>query len=170
MKNAAQKSKLSHLQLTSTIPESWLPFKTTLELPVYQGMFGQERAMNAIDIGLKIDARGFNIFAVGESGSGKTSTIERILKDRAASEPIPDDLLYVTCFKNPSQPRPIFVPPGSGRKLASDISVALFHPSPAESGHSTGPYQGIFRRRHRHWRGSRYRPCDRHRQRPPNRR
>jgi lon-related putative ATP-dependent protease len=121
MKNAAQKSKLSHLQLTSTIPESWLPFKTTLELPVYQGMFGQERAMNAIDIGLKIDARGFNIFAVGESGSGKTSTIERILKDRAASEPIPDDLLYVTCFKNTSQPRPIFVPPGSGRKLASDM-------------------------------------------------
>ncbi len=77
--------------------------------------------MEAIDTGLKIDARGFNIFAVGESGSGKTSTIERILKNRAASEPVPDDLLYVYCFKNPSKPQPIFVPPGFGRKLASDM-------------------------------------------------
>ena len=77
--------------------------------------------MRALDIGLKIDTRGFNIFAVGEPGAGKTSTLERILAERAATDPVPEDLCYVHNFQEPEHPRPILLPAGKGRELARDM-------------------------------------------------
>jgi predicted ATP-dependent protease len=115
------KYKLSTDKLSSTLPESWLHFKTTEELSPSRGMIGQDRAMRAVDIGLKIRTRGFNIFAVGEPGSGKTSTLERILKERARSEPVPEDLCYVYNFNIPDHPRPLLLPAGKGRAFAKDM-------------------------------------------------
>ncbi|MDJ0762623.1 MAG: ATP-binding protein [Myxococcota bacterium] len=116
-----KKFRLKAAQLTKTLPNSWLPFETTAKLSPYRGMIGQERAMRAVEIGLGIGTRGFNIFAAGEPGSGKTSTLERILKERAADAPIPDDLCYVYNFREPERPRPILLPAGKGRQLARDM-------------------------------------------------
>ncbi len=116
-----EKHRLTPEQLTNTIKSTWLPFKTTAELPPYRGMIGQDRAMKAVDMGLRIDTRGFNIFAVGEPGSGKTSTLERILVERAAEEQVPHDLCYVFNFREPERPRPIMLPAGRGRQLARDM-------------------------------------------------
>jgi lon-related putative ATP-dependent protease len=115
------KYQLTPDKLSSEIPETWLEFRTTNELSSSRGIIGQDRAMRAVDIGLKISTRGFNIFAVGEPGSGKTSTLERILKERAQSEPVPDDLCYVYNFNTPEQPRPLLLPAGKGRELAKDL-------------------------------------------------
>lgn len=124
MKNA-KRYALNPKQLTNPVPDSWLTFKTTAELEPYRGMIGQSRAMEAIEVGLSIDTRGFNIFAVGEPGSGKTSTLERILTQRAASEPVPHDLCYVYNFAEPERPRPLMLPAGKGRKLAGDLERAV---------------------------------------------
>ncbi len=116
-----QKHRLRLNQLTSPLPNSWLSFRTTAQLPFYEGMIGQDRAMRAVEVGLGIDTRGFNIFAVGEPGSGKTSTLERILAERAAKDPVPEDLCYVYNFQKPDRPRPIGLPAGKGRQLAQDM-------------------------------------------------
>jgi hypothetical protein len=107
--------------LTADLPDGWLRFETTADLDRHNGMIGQERAMRALEVGLRVRTRGYNIFAVGEPGSGKTSTLERILKRRAAEEPLPSDLCYVYNFAAPDRPRPLALPAGQGRALAKDM-------------------------------------------------
>ncbi|HUT76397.1 MAG TPA: hypothetical protein VM285_01860, partial [Polyangia bacterium] len=68
------KYRLSPTDLTNGLPDSWLPFTTTARLTPLAGVIGQDRAMRAVDAGLAIRTRGFNLFAAGEAGSGKTST------------------------------------------------------------------------------------------------
>jgi len=82
---------------------------------------GQARALRAIDVGLRIPDRGFNIFVVGAPGAGKTSMLSRILQDRAAHDAVPKDLCYVADFDAPERPRPLLLPPGKGRLLARDM-------------------------------------------------
>jgi len=93
-------------------------FETTDELAPIGTMVGQVRALRAIDLGLEIPTRGFNIFALGESGSGKTTNILRQLERKAATEPLPDDMCYVYDFENPARPRVLRLPAGQGRLLA----------------------------------------------------
>ncbi len=112
---------MSHTNLTHPLPSAWLKFSTTQDLSPSKEVIGQERAMSAIDVGLRIGTRGFNIFAVGEPGSGKTSTLERILRDRAEKEAVPDDLCYVFNFQTPEEPRPLALPAGKGRAFAKDM-------------------------------------------------
>ena len=113
--------RLAPSELTAELPDGWLGFWTTADLDRHHGMIGQERAMRALEVGLKVRTRGYNIFAVGEPGSGKTSTLERILKRRAAEEPLPNDLCYVYNFAAPDRPRPLLLPAGQGRALAKDM-------------------------------------------------
>lgn len=121
MKPTNKKHSLRPNQLTSPVPETWLPFTTSAELSLHDGLLGQERAMRAVDVGLNIATRGFNIFAVGEPGSGKTSTLQRILEARAAQEPMPRDVAYIYNFRTPDRPRALLLPPGRGRDLAADM-------------------------------------------------
>ncbi len=119
------KHGLSPSDLTSTVPESWLPFTNTARLPPHSGVICQDRAMRAVDAGLAIRTRGFNLFAAGEAGSGKTSTLVQLLEQRAAALPIPEDLCYVYDFRAPDRPRPIRLPAGQGRQLAREMERVL---------------------------------------------
>lgn len=88
-------------------------------------MFGQRRAIDAIEFGLRIRRRGFNIFVLGESGSGKTTTVERMLERRAAGEPVGRDVCYVHYFEDPDHPRGILLPPGKAAEVARDVGDAV---------------------------------------------
>jgi lon-related putative ATP-dependent protease len=124
--NHTPKHRLSTDELTSGVPASWLPFRrTTAELARREGIIGQDRALRAIETGLNIPTRGFNIFVAGEAGSGKTSTLERMLQERAAREPVPPDLCYVHNFHFPDRPRPIQLPRGKGRRFAKDMERVI---------------------------------------------
>jgi lon-related putative ATP-dependent protease len=120
-----RKHRLGAADLTSGVPDSWLTFATTSRLPPLEGVIGQARAMRAVDVGLGIRTRGFNLFAAGEAGSGKTSTLVRLLEERAASRPVPDDLCYVYDFRNPDRPRPVDLPAGQGRLLAREMERVI---------------------------------------------
>jgi len=113
--------RLAPSKLSARMPANWLKFKTTAELRPQRGMIGQDRAVRAVEVGLTIGTRGFNIFAVGEAGSGKTSTLVRTLEERAAREGVPDDVCYVYNFGSPDRPRPLTLPAGKGRALAADM-------------------------------------------------
>src|SRR5271157_4221489 len=78
-----------------------LDFTTTQEVRGLIGTIGQNKAMQALDFGLSLDSRGFNICAMGEEGTGKMSTIKTLLYERSANEKIPPDWCYVHNFKNP---------------------------------------------------------------------
>ncbi len=119
--NMSKKHRLSPKQLTRRIPAAWIPWTTTDALAHTTTVVGQERAMRAVDVGLRIAARGFNIFVAGEPGSGKTSILKRLLDERAAEERVSKDLVYVTNFRHKDRPQPLFLPAGKGWALAKDM-------------------------------------------------
>lgn len=87
-------------------------FNTTADINELGDLIGQERALKAIDFGLSLPNKGFNIFALGESGTGKSRAIRTILTERAAAEPVPHDWCYVFNYKDPDNPLAISLDPG----------------------------------------------------------
>jgi lon-related putative ATP-dependent protease len=78
------------------------------------GALGQERALEALDLGLGIRERGFNMFIVGASGTGRTSTVRAALEDRARKEPPPADVILLYNFEDRDRPHALAVPAGRG--------------------------------------------------------
>ena len=64
---------LSANMLRKECDPSSLAFANTSELEPLEDIIGQERAVRAMEFGLKIDTRGYNIFMSGMTGTGKTS-------------------------------------------------------------------------------------------------
>ncbi len=97
-------------------------FNTTAELPDVTEIIGQARALRAIDFGLNLDSKGFNIFILGENGTGKLTTIKSVLAKKAADEPVPSDWCYVYNFKDPDLPLAISLPPGAAVVFYKDMA------------------------------------------------
>lgn len=100
-------------------------FNTTAELPDVIEIIGQDRALRAIDLGLNLDSKGFNIFILGENGTGKLTTIKSVLAKKAADEPVPPDWCYVFNFKEPDVPLAISFPPGSALIFHKDMEELI---------------------------------------------
>jgi lon-related putative ATP-dependent protease len=121
MKKKTTNYRLKPADLVYQLPADCLNFETTEELGPHEGMIGQNRAMKAVELGLEVPTRGYNIFAVGEPGSGKTSTLKRIVKAKAAREPVAKDICYVYNFDSPDRPTALQLPAGTGHELARDM-------------------------------------------------
>jgi lon-related putative ATP-dependent protease len=88
-------------------------------------MVGQRRAVDALDFGLRVRARGFNIYVLGEPGSGKTTSAERMVEARAAREPPAGDIIYVHDFDEPDHPRGILLAAGRAAPFAHELDVSV---------------------------------------------
>lgn len=100
-------------------------FETTEEIPSLEGIVGQERAVRAMDFGLKIKRPGYNIFMAGVTGTGKTSYAHSMISRMARDEPVPDDWCYLYNFKNPDQPLALNLPAGRGKVFVGDMHNLL---------------------------------------------
>lgn len=101
-------------------PESF-KFNDTSELEALEDIIGQERAAKALQFGLKIKTRGYNIFMSGSTGTGKTSYAQNYVKKIAQKTKTPDDWCYVYNFNNPNQPSALNLPAGLGKILKEDM-------------------------------------------------
>lgn len=102
-----------------------LNFDTTEDIDILKDSIGQERALKALDFGLRLDSSGFNIFALGENGTGRMRSIRMLLEELAKKEPVPNDWCYVYNFKDPDNPIAISLPPGRGKEFQKDIEVLI---------------------------------------------
>ena len=98
-----------------------LGFKTTAEIKEEINIFGQDRASQAIDFGIKISHPGYNIFVLGPTGTGKREVIQQYFEETAKSVPTPSDYVYVHNFDNPDQPDAIRLQAGMGIEFQNDI-------------------------------------------------
>lgn len=57
--------------------KSELSFKTTDDLPDFEGIVGQERAIEALSFAVEIDRPGYNMYLMGSSGLGKHTLLKR---------------------------------------------------------------------------------------------
>ncbi len=92
------------------------------------------RARQALELGLGVDAAGFNIFVLGESSSGRMSATLDHLRAYVADRPPADDWIYLNNFRRPHKPRRLPLPAGQGRRfkaamgsLVPALSIAVHH-------------------------------------------
>lgn len=81
------------------------------------GLLAQEQALSALELGLGINQRGYNIFVVGAPGTGRTSTVNHILSDKAKKKSTPNDIVLLYNFSDRYRPLSIALPPSLGKKL-----------------------------------------------------
>ncbi len=114
--------ELTSAEVYKRCDPSIFKFETTKELNSLEELIGQERAVRAIDFGLRIKRNDYNLYLSGLPGTGKTSYIRAYLKEVAKKEKTPSDWLYVYNFKQPSKPRAINLPAGKGEKFCQDMN------------------------------------------------
>lgn len=114
-------SPLAPPQLRAACPEEALDFETTDELEDLIGVIGQDRALEAFDVGLGIRREGYNIVIIGSQGVGKHTVARAALKARAATEPCPPDLCYVFNFAEPHRPVSMLLPAGKGGRFRTEM-------------------------------------------------
>ena len=95
--------------------------ETTQEMTPLKEIVGQDRAVRALEFGLEIKERGFNIYVAGFPGTGRTTAVKNFLDEVAKSKPVPSDLCYVNNFRNPYEPKAIKLPPGGGKDFQRDM-------------------------------------------------
>ena len=99
-----------------------LDFKTTSELcAMALSVVSQERATEAMKLGLGIRQPDYNIFVAGMSRTGISYITENFVREQAKKRPTPPEWCYVYNFKEPDKPRALKMPVGLGRELASDM-------------------------------------------------
>ena len=102
--------------------DDFLPdFNTTEEFPSCEILIGQERARKAVETGLKIKEKGYNIFVAGPTGTGRRTFVQNILKEVAKNRPRPKDWAYVYNFDDPQFPKVLSLEPGFGREFKKDM-------------------------------------------------
>ncbi len=119
--------ELAFDQLRWTCNPDSLGFKTTIDCDKSDGIIGQERARNAIILGLEISSPGYNIYASGVEGTGKLTTIRNLLNQIDLKKRIPDDICYVNNFRDTDMPRVITLPAGVGKKFQTEMDELVAH-------------------------------------------
>ncbi|GLQ31228.1 Lon protease family protein [Litoribrevibacter albus] len=96
-------------------------FSATSEVEPFDGILGQERAVNAIEFGVAMDRPGYNIYLMGENGTGRSSYVQDYLSNIATDQDAPSDWVYVNHFENPKEPMAIELPAGLANNFKHDL-------------------------------------------------
>ncbi len=118
-------TKLKSGQLYKKCDSRKFKFSTTAELEERLSALGQDRAISAVELGVNIKSKGYNLFCLGPEGTGKTSLVKRILEKEAKTRPTPDDWAYVYNFDEPYKPKAINFPAGTASDFAKDIDELI---------------------------------------------
>ncbi len=127
-----KKMRLEPSQLYKSCNIGQLKFDSTKELENIDITVGQERAIEAIKFGIRIQQSGYNVFAMAPSGTGKLTAIRQLVEHEASRQSIPSDWCYVNNFRQPAKPVAIKLMPGQGKyfkqdmeELIEELSVAI---------------------------------------------
>ena len=112
---------LSIDQLLPKCSDQNLPFESTADLEDLPDILGQERALKAIEFGIGVQHRGFNLFVMGPSGFGQHGIIRKYLARKAESEETPADWCYVRNFEQDYKPIALKLPAGQGKVFKKDM-------------------------------------------------
>lgn len=118
MKN---KNELSYKDLKMTCNTDLFKFDTTEELESIQSGIGQDRGIKALEFGLQVDVKGYNLYLEGPSGVGKTMYTKNYLDKISKKKKVPSDWCYIYNFNNPNEPIAVSLPAGQGKDFKDDM-------------------------------------------------
>jgi lon-related putative ATP-dependent protease len=85
------------------------------------GVIGQPRALEALRMGIRVRAKGYNVHVSGAPGTGRRTAVLKVL---AEESPVPErlrDLVYVYNFASPLEPAVLSFPAGGARVFKHDL-------------------------------------------------
>ncbi len=125
--NTAKRCEVPHSKLRWSCPSKLFKFRTTKEVKQWSGTIGQDRAEKALEIGLRMNAPGYNLFVTGVSGTGRLSTIRSLMDKLPADGAKLKDLCYVYNFQQPDSPILLTFPAGRGKEFQTDMEEFIEH-------------------------------------------
>lgn len=115
MKN---KNELNYKDLKMTCNPDMFKFDgTTEELEPIQTGIGQDRGIKALEFGLQVDVKGYNLYLEGPSGVGKTMYTKNYLDKISTKKKVPSDWCYIYNFENPNEPIAVELSAGQGKEF-----------------------------------------------------
>lgn len=102
-----------------------LTFTSTDELEDIDISVGQQRAVDAVKLGIRMHKAGYNIFAMAPAGTGKLTTVRQLVEHEANRQAIPSDWCYVNNFSQPAKPTAIRFMPGQGKMFKHDMAQLI---------------------------------------------
>lgn len=112
-------------QLKKRVDPSIFPFETTDDIDPKDGIIGQERAVRAMEFGLQMESKNYNIFVSGLTGTGRTSYATYAVKKAAENKPAPMDWCYVFNFNDPTRPIALSFKAGIGARFQKDVADVI---------------------------------------------
>ena len=114
-------NELNYRKLKVTCEPDVFKFETTENLePITTGI-GQERGIKALEFGVNINIKGYNMYIEGPSGVGKTMYTKNYLNKVAEKRKTPPDWCYIYNFSNPNEPIAVSLPAGNGKEFKADM-------------------------------------------------
>ena len=118
MKN---KNELSYKDLKMTCNPEIFNFNTTEELSSIQEGIGQNRGIKALEFGLQVNVKGYNLYLEGPSGVGKTMYTKNYLNKISEKQKTPSDWCYIYNFQNPNEPIAVQLSAGQGKEFQDSM-------------------------------------------------
>lgn len=98
-----------------------LEFETTSELEDLDGPLGQDRAAEALRLGISLRKDGYNAYVMGPPGAGKHALVMQMLERAGIEADTPSDWCYLNDFADGRRPKAVELPPGRASELRRDM-------------------------------------------------
>jgi len=112
-----KRNELSYKQLKMMCNPQLFNFETTDELEPMTSGIGQDRGIKALEFGINVDIKGYNLYLEGPTGVGKTMYTKNYLNKISKKKKTPCDWCYVYNFDNPNNPVAISLTAGQGKEF-----------------------------------------------------
>lgn len=122
MKN---KNELNYKKLKAFCDPNIFDFETTEELTNIETGIGQDRGIKALEFGLSVDIKGYNLYLEGPSGVGKTMYTKHYLDKISKREKTPCDWCYIYNFNNPNEPIAVPLHAGQGKEFKDQMDAFI---------------------------------------------
>ncbi|ALS97957.1 Lon protease family protein [Lacimicrobium alkaliphilum] len=115
-------TELTHQQLTAKPSRQRINQALKDDRALSSSFIGQNRAREALNFGLGIDARGYNLYVMGEAATGRFTLVHEHIARHVSNMPSPDDWCYINNFEDEREPYALHLPAGDSRKLLTDMN------------------------------------------------
>lgn len=120
-----KKNELSYQDLKFTCNPDVFTFTDTSELEAINTGIGQDRGIKALEFGVNVEIKGYNIYIEGPSGVGKTMYAKNYLDKISKKMKTPSDWCYIYNFDNPNEPIAVSFPAGQGKEFKETMDTFI---------------------------------------------
>ena len=120
-----KKNELSYKDLKNVCNPNVFSFESTADLDTIGLVYGQDRGIKALEFGLNVSVKGYNLYLEGPAGVGKTMYTKNYLDVIAKKQKKPTDWCYIYNFENSNEPIAVSLPAGQGKVFKEDMEAFI---------------------------------------------